>query len=164
MIKTQNPGLPVVPVLVCRRAHKWLFWMARDLGFIVHDARRQYLTLPEKTDERLLQEVRDELHLVDLDLVSATKQPRIGKLFIETLPAQAANVAARWTAVGSTLADHFKPLRNEAMAPWDRTKAVNELRTAAEAALTDAGVDATDQILAWALEEDHERDWYPDDL
>jgi hypothetical protein len=50
------------------------------------------------------------------------------------------------------------------MAPWDRTKAVNELRTAAALALTDAGVDAADQILASALEEDHEPDWYAGDI
>lgn len=149
-LKTQ----PIVPVLICRRAHKWLFWMAKDLGFIVHDARAQFLTLPDKTDIRMLDEVRTELALADLKLVSATSQPRIVNLFAETLPAQARSVAARWAEVGSTLLEHYRTMRNERLKPWDRTAALSELRADAAVALDDAEIPEQEQILAWALEED----------
>lgn len=152
LLQQANPGQPIVPVLICRRAQKWLFWMAKDLGFIVHDTKRQYLTLPDKTEPRLLDEVRDELGLTDLNLVSATSQPRIIALFTETLPAQARRVAQRWEQIGAPLLDHYNTLRGDKLKPWERTAAITALRTDAGKALDDAGVD--DAILAWALEED----------
>jgi hypothetical protein len=100
-VQQHNPGLPVVPLLICRRGHPWLFWMAKDLGFLVHAANKQYLSLPKGTDERLLEEVRTGLAATDLEPVTATKRPRIVNLFEKTLPAQAHGFAQRWTAVGS---------------------------------------------------------------
>jgi hypothetical protein len=157
LLQATLPGQPIVPVLVCRRAHKWLFWMAKDLGFIVHDTKAQYLTLPDKTPLRYLEEVRDELALHDLKLVSPDSQPRIGNLFTQTLPAQARPVATRWSQVGVHLLDHYKNLRDERLKQWERSDALTALRTEAGAALDQAGIpeDGPDhQILAWALEEE----------
>ena len=148
------PGQPIVPVLICRRAHKWLFWMAKDLGFIVHDTRKQYLTLPDKTDPRLLEEVRAGLALDDLQLVSSASQPRIHNLFLEVLPAQARAVAERWVQTGSTLLKHYQTMRDDRLKPWTRTEALADLRADAALALDAAGVPPDKQILAWALEED----------
>jgi hypothetical protein len=49
-LQVVHPGQPIVPVLVCRRAHPWLFWMAKDLGFLVHASKRQFFTLPKGID------------------------------------------------------------------------------------------------------------------
>jgi hypothetical protein len=40
-VQRQHPDLPVVPLLVCRRGYDRLFWMAKDLGLLVHAARAQ---------------------------------------------------------------------------------------------------------------------------
>jgi hypothetical protein len=159
-LQAAMPDVPIVPVLICRRAHKWLFWMARDLGFIVHDTRLQYLTLPDKTAVRLLEEVRDELGLADLRLVSRDSQPRIINLFTETLPAQARTVAARWRDVGAILLQRYAMLRKESLTPWDRTHEVGKLRTEAEEALDLAGVPDKERILVWALEDDTDHNPY----
>jgi hypothetical protein len=160
IVQNTHPSLPVVPVLVCRRAHDRLFWMAKDLGFHVHQARRQFLTLPPKTDDRLLEEIKDELALRDLTLVSSTSRPRIEAVFTTTLPKHGPDIATRWAAVGSTLTDSYALLRSERLKPWDRNSALAQLRTEAEIALDQAGVD--DKILAWALEENEDEtgdDW-----
>jgi hypothetical protein len=153
-----NPTLPIVPLLVCRRAHDRLFWMAKDLGFLVHQARRQFLTLPPKTDARLLDQIKDELALSDLTLIPAESRPRIENLFTDTLPKQAPAAAKRWAAVGSQFIEDYATLRKETLKPWTRNTALSELRTGAEVALNQAGVD--EPILAWALEELEE----PDDV
>lgn len=44
MLKAARPDLPVIPVLVCRRAHPWTLWMAEQLGFFVIPMDRQFLS------------------------------------------------------------------------------------------------------------------------
>jgi hypothetical protein len=158
VVQNAHPELPIVPLLICRRAHDRLFWMAKDLGFHVHQARRQFLTLPPKTDIRYLEELKAELALRDLTLVSATSRPRIEEVFTTTLPKHGPNIAPRWATVGATLASLYAELRSDRLKPWERNSALAQLRTRAEVALDQAGVD--DKILAWALEEaDQEDDW-----
>jgi hypothetical protein len=52
-LRRLHPDVPIVPVLVCRRAHYTAFKMARDMGFFIIEARRQYIGLvdEEKLDE-----------------------------------------------------------------------------------------------------------------
>jgi hypothetical protein len=146
-----HPELPLVPLLVCRRAHDWLFWMAKDLGFLVHAAKRQFLTLPPKTEVRYLDEIKAGLGFTDLTVATAAEPKRIESLFTGTLPKTARATAVRWAAVGSKLTAHFATLRKK-IKPWERKPALAALRTDAEIALDQAGVD--EKILAWALEED----------
>ncbi|KXK59262.1 hypothetical protein AWW66_25265 [Micromonospora rosaria] len=156
VVQDAHPELPVVPVLICRRAHSRLFWMAKDLGFLVHQTRRQFVTLPPKTEPRMLEELRNELALTDLTLVSREHPKRIEGLFTTTLPKQSRLAAARWKAVGSTLVKYYAELRDQRLKPWVRTSAVGQLRTAAELALDHAQV--ADPILEWALEDDDDPD------
>ncbi|OJF14528.1 hypothetical protein [Couchioplanes caeruleus] len=139
-----------MPLLVCRRAHDWLFWMAKDLGFLVHAAKRQFLTLPPKTDPRYLDEIKVGLGFTDLTVATTAEPKRIANLFTDTLPKTARTSAARWATVGSTLTEHYAILRKK-IKPWDRNAALAALRTDADVALDQAGID--EKILAWALEE-----------
>jgi hypothetical protein len=157
VVQNAHPDQPIVPMLICRRAHDRLFWMAKDLGFHVHQTRRQFLTLPPKTDVKYLEQIKDELALRDLTLVSTTSRPRIETVFTTTLPKHGSNIATRWAAVGSTLTTYYAQLRSEKPKPWERNTALAQLRTQAEIALDQAGVD--EKILAWALEENEDDDW-----
>jgi hypothetical protein len=154
LVQQQHPGLGIVPLLVCRRGHDRLFWMAKDLGFLVHAAKAQFLTLPKNTTEQHVEQLRGELGLTDLKLVTATNPPRIVNLFVATIPKQAVATALRWADVGSQLAPHFDRLRRENLSDSDRSEALAKLRDEAEGLLVAAGV--TDPILAWALGEAHD--------
>ena len=157
VVQNAHPDLPVVPLLVCRRAHDWLFWMAKDLGFLVHAAKRQFLTLPPKTELRYLDEIRTELGFTDLTVATAAEPKRIENLFTDTLPKTARTTASRWATVGSTLTEHYATLRKN-IKPWERKPALAALRTDAEVALDQAGID--ERILAWALEEEEDEGYW----
>ena len=148
LTQQEHPDLNVVPLLICRRAHDRLFWMAKDLGFLVHATRAQYLS-PKKTTISLVEEVRIELGLADLRVVTRDSAPRIINLFAETVPASGPATAKRWAAVGARLLPHFQALRPNTLDPATRSAALADLRAEAEVVLTAAGV--SDPILAWAL-------------
>lgn len=65
-IQAAHPEHPVLPVLVCRRAHFTTRKMAKDLGFFVIEARRQYLPESSLIEAPLLEELRLELGIADL--------------------------------------------------------------------------------------------------
>jgi hypothetical protein len=157
LVQQQRPDLDVVPLLVCRRAHDRLFWMAKDLGFLVHAARAQYFTLPKKTTVAHVEQIRDELGLTDLRLVSRESAPRIGNLFNFTIPTSGLAAARRWAAVGSLLLTQFQALRLDTLSHPARNAALGDLRTQAETLLDTAGV--RDPILAWALTGDEDEDY-----
>ena len=62
-VQRGNPDVPIVPVLVCRKAHPTTFWMAKQLGFMIIDMERQFVGA---VDEDKFMEVRNELHFHDL--------------------------------------------------------------------------------------------------
>lgn len=66
LIQRANPEANILPVLVCRRAHLTTKFMAKDLGFFVIEARRQYLPESSLIDPALLLEMTDELGINDL--------------------------------------------------------------------------------------------------
>lgn len=156
-LQTQHHDLPVVPLLVCRRAHDRLFWMAKDLGFLVHASRKHFLNLQKGITEATISALRTELGLDDLTIDSDTAAHHIVGLFSSTLPGQATAVAKRWATVGSLLGTHFANLRDEKTSEADRTAHLAALRTDAGELLRDVGVERP--ILAWALEEEED---YPD--
>jgi hypothetical protein len=61
-----RPDAAVLPVLVCRRAHPTLFWMAKQLGFMIINMDRQFIG--SRIDEAAHLEVHNELHFHDLTL------------------------------------------------------------------------------------------------
>jgi hypothetical protein len=85
-----------VPLLVCRSAHDRLFWMAKDLGFLVKQTGLQYMTLPKSMTEKYVQELRDELGLTSLTIDRPANPNHIIELFTNTIPQQAAATASRW--------------------------------------------------------------------
>ena len=42
-VQAALPAAPIMPVLICRRAHYTLFRMAKDLGFFVIETRRHFV-------------------------------------------------------------------------------------------------------------------------
>lgn len=67
LIKRAHPEALVLPMLVCRRAHVTTNFMAKDLGFFVIHARRQFLPSNHTLiNNDHLGEVRAELGLADL--------------------------------------------------------------------------------------------------
>lgn len=161
-VQRQHPDLPVVPLLICRRAHDRLFWMAKDLGFLASQTKHQYMTLPKKVTLAHVESMRSDLGLADLQVVSADAPGRIGSVLTGTVPKQAASVAARWKAVGSQLIHHYDVLRSAATTDEQRNEELEALRTNAEHALAAAGV--AEPILAWALPERGGIDYEPDDF
>lgn len=65
-VQQTRPDAAIVPVLVCRRAHVTLFWMAAQLGFMVIPMDCQFIG-PHVEEPKYL-EVRNELHFNDLKL------------------------------------------------------------------------------------------------
>ncbi len=64
VLKRVHPDVPVVPVLICRRAHKTTFLMAKQLGFFVIEMAAQFVG--NTVTEPQLLEVRNELGFDDL--------------------------------------------------------------------------------------------------
>lgn len=151
--QNQHPDLPVVPLLVCRRAHDRLFWMAKDLGFLVHATRRHFMTLPKAMELRHVEQIREELGLADLRVLTPDTTHRIIDMFRSTVPRQAHATAARWASVGRHLAPHYTALRSEAISERQRTELLEVLRTEAGQLLDAAAIPEEERILAWALEE-----------
>jgi hypothetical protein len=161
LLQAEHPTLDVIPLLICRRAHDRLFWMAKDLGFLVHATQAQYLTLPKKTPMSHVDEVRRELALNDLRVVTRETPPRIINLFASTVPKEGMKTARRWSSVGSRLLSHYQALRPVTIDAPARNAALAALRSDAEAVLARASV--PDPILAWALGDEVEpSDWLPE--
>jgi hypothetical protein len=123
--------VPICPVLICRRAHKTTFWMAKALGFYVVATLRQYI---EGIEEEPLNEVRAELALLDL-MIAPGPDDLLVKRFRDNFPTYGSTFAAKWaeTASNSDLTDTFEPLRT-LKRPAARAQQMALLRAAAEAA------------------------------
>lgn len=93
-LKLVHPTQPVVPILVCRAAHKTTFWMAKQLGFVVIDMGAQFVG--RQVDEDSLLEVRNELGFVDLRLLDGPSL-RVRDRLREKLPPHILDFADTWT-------------------------------------------------------------------
>ncbi|MPZ66660.1 MAG: hypothetical protein GEU83_14505 [Pseudonocardiaceae bacterium] len=120
---------PIVPVLVCRRAHRTLFKMARQIGFFAIATERQLVG--EVTDDELLP-VRNELHFNDLHRGNDLSQ-RVRDRFRDVLPEHCANFAGTWvhTCRSPRMATCLHDLSNT-QSPGQRARTMEFLRHAAE--------------------------------
>jgi hypothetical protein len=128
-LQEKHPDQPIVPVLVCRRAHKTLFRMAKQLGFFVIQTERQWAgDVPE--DDLL--GVRSELHFQDLHRGSEPSV-RVRDRFRNVLPREATTFAAAWseTCRSHGIANRLHELSN-IKNPGDRARTMESLRHAAE--------------------------------
>jgi hypothetical protein len=66
LIQQAQPEAFIVPILVCRRAHATTKFMAKDLGFYVIEARRQFLPESSLIDPNALIELTAELGITDM--------------------------------------------------------------------------------------------------
>lgn len=62
-VQRERPNEPIVPILVCRRAHFTAYRMAKTLGFLIIEMQRQFVG---DVDEDQMIEVRNGLHFNDL--------------------------------------------------------------------------------------------------
>jgi hypothetical protein len=127
-----NPEIPVVPMLMCRRANAQTFWMAAQLGFQVLEARAQFL--PTNLDSRAVDEVRRELGYFDLTQTEGS-HPAIIHQLTNAIPPIAGVRATTWGVSAPLLIDHFETLRDPTLPNADRDAAMAELREAANEAL-----------------------------
>jgi hypothetical protein len=72
VVQRAAPAQPIVPVLICRKAHTTTFWMAHQLGFIVIDMGVQFVGDVPATR---LDEVRNERHFSDIRLGAEPARP-----------------------------------------------------------------------------------------
>jgi hypothetical protein len=108
------PDTGFVPVLVCRHGHPPIFRMAKDLGFMVADARAQYVLPVADVREDHVTELRTELGMLDLvrpkvnpefpDRIAPYASKRLVKMFAEDLPAIAERSAERFKRAAPILA------------------------------------------------------------
>ena len=121
-----DPEQAVVPVLVCRRAHPTLFYMAKQLGFVVIDTRRQWAG---PVDEAKLLEVRNELHFTDLH-AGSDRSIRVWDRFTQSgLPGAMPVIARQWHATTSDpiLPSLINSLRRS-LTHAEREATLNDLR------------------------------------
>jgi hypothetical protein len=98
------PTANIVPVLVCRRANKTLFYMAKDLGFLVFQSFAQWIQEGGRTTSAAVNEVRNELSYLDLHVVQPSwdrLDPGLEGYFRKVLAGQAKSTAANWRLRGS---------------------------------------------------------------
>ncbi len=152
-LQAAQPSVPIVPVLICRRAHPRLFWMAKDLGFRVHETRRQFTTLPKAMTPRLFDEVRRELQLTDLTaLLPDRPLPTIQEFFERTLPKVAADATARWALTASVVAPYADALRVDDVTPAERYELVRDLRRSLTDELAHQGaLGLGEELASWSL-------------
>jgi hypothetical protein len=133
-LKVQDPELPIVPLLICRRSHSTAGKMAKQLGFMILDMDAQPISWPVDDDLRLLTEVRDELAYdllpVPTDRHAVPALPRLVGGLTRALPSIAERTAQTWTTIGSKLGEHYRRIRL-APAREGRAALVDQLRAAA---------------------------------
>jgi hypothetical protein len=109
MLSDDLPGVEVLPVLVCRKAHYTLFKMARELGFHVVDTMLvQWLPQLEAVQEKHVVEVRKGLGYVDIHIWDGTANKYLVKQFATVIPREASRIAKRWSQVGRHFAGDYE--------------------------------------------------------
>lgn len=125
------PDHPIMPLLVCRRAHYWSYKMARDLGFFICDTREQFLAPHATVPATHVNEVRDELGY----RITVVNGPHIGlvKRLENAVASNAARIAARFRQTALVGQPYFARLRNPKLSEATRDELRNELYDAVSA-------------------------------
>ena len=91
-LSARAPDWRLCPVLICRRAHPSLFWMARDIGFLVREMRASPMG---DVDPVHLREVVAGLGFQDLR-AGSTPSGSLQPWLADTLPREAYRTAETW--------------------------------------------------------------------
>lgn len=128
LLKRIHPDIPVVPILVCRRAQKTAFFMAKQLGFLIIEMGAQFVG-DTITEEQLL-EVRNELGFSDLHLGTGPSLP-VRDRMRQHLGPYLNEFAETWTATAQDpdIADLLSRLRNK-LSRTERTTLLHDVRNA----------------------------------
>lgn len=130
LVQRAAPQHPVLPLLVCRKAHPRTFWMAKDLGFMVLAMDRQYV---ERTEEEELLSLRSELAFRDLTLLEPdATSARIYDRLRTTLPKIAEESAQQWQATVADLGTEIEYIWGNRSKANQLLKAVDLLRLRAD--------------------------------
>ncbi len=128
-VAAAHPGLRVIPVLVCRRAHFSLFTMAKQLGMFVVQMKLQPVQPSKQLDLAHLEEIRTELGYRDL-IVKNDALPWMVDRLVTVLPREAPDFAAAWTRTAATMLPYSKSLRTGILSGRDRGRLMDALREA----------------------------------
>lgn len=117
------------PLLICRRKHIQTIWMAKDLGFMVVEVKRQFLMPSADYTEEGVEEVRAG---IGFDLtVTDQAYPLLVQVLNETLPYRAEPLANRWGTHGAQFESLYWTLADDDVPQEERDEALVELRTTA---------------------------------
>lgn len=125
-LQTAHPNLPIVPILVCRRAHETTFWMAKQLGFIVIAMERQYAGTA-MTDEEVI-DVRNGLDFNDLHRGTGPSL-RVQERLQGPISQNCAEIAETWRGTSTGLGHYFAALKGKQPSP-QRAHLMHQLRAA----------------------------------
>lgn len=131
-LANDHPEHPVLPILVCRKAHDRLRWLAADLGFQIFATHDQYVHPSERINATHFDEVRDELGFADLR-ISADANPALTTWFQTTIVSAAPTFSDRWMAVGRHHPEIYKQLRLPNLDWNERVELLEQLHDEVEA-------------------------------
>ncbi|WP_231999077.1 hypothetical protein [Mycobacterium sp. 1081908.1] len=139
-LRLHHPELPVMPVLVCRRAHYTTRLMAQQLGFHVISTQKQYVrpaVAGTPDDRRKFEEVNSELGY-NLELHEGPVD-QMTKHFTRTIPDRCQEASERWAqfAAHPEVPDLITRLRDDDISNQDRTVAHDMLIELAEEVFTE---------------------------
>lgn len=129
-LQVAQPDVPIAPILVCRRAHITAYRMAEALGFIIIQAKQQFI---HAVDEGKLRELRAGLGLIDLAVENGA-DPWVQSQFTKVLGRIGDRTAERWahTTQNMSIRELFALIRRESDAVA-RSELIDELRRVADA-------------------------------
>ncbi len=133
-LKERHPDVPIVPVLVCRRASYMTFTMAKAFGFYVADAKAQFVPRRQDVTPTHVNEVALELGFSDL-VQDLGPNRLLRKHFSSALPRVAPTAAQTWATYGPSYVQHFERLRDPRLSRKDRAAVAAELEQAVRAIL-----------------------------
>lgn len=133
-----HPEHPVLPILVCRRAHYRTRLLARDLGFMVFQTYSQYVQPSERIRPEHFEEVRTELGLEDLK-ISSDSNPALVEWLAGAPAREAATYSDRWMNVSRHHITTYAELRDLRTRWPRRVELLEGLHAEVRIAIGDAG-------------------------
>ena len=121
-----HPEHPVLPILICRKAHYRTLQLAQDLGFLIFQNRHQYVQPSERIRADHFEEVRNELGLADLELTDSAN-PALIEWLSGAPPREAGSYSDRWMTLGRHALSVFARLRQPDVAWHDRRLLLEQL-------------------------------------